>query len=492
MSERKYKVTDDAAPWYHIDTSMISSKMSYFFQNAKDSCYLPYMILFLTSIGLTPTQAGMVNGLRFLGFIVGAPLWGILADYKRVHRLIIFILCFASFLLISSQPFLSIPMTATENQVCNAKVNGTQASMNLTLDVHQTDTSDGGNSKLFATLMVINIIASCFDGSTQGFVDSGVIQKTIIRKTDFGRQRLFGAVGFGFGAFASSLADQYFPKSYFPCYSSVFIIYGISMLCLAIFTNILFKSLTFLADKRKRQNSTVSITSNFYGSNTDLRVGQLLRKTVCELNTLFFLATVLIIGTIHAIYLGFLFILLKEIECPKIVMGLSLVVGSVASATCIGLCENFIKWFGGTIRVLAFGCFTWALRFILFFYMQNPWLVLPIQILQGVGYGLFIASSVVHIKSISKPNIYTSMYGIFNGLFFGLGAVLGNVIGGSLLMKFGIRSLFLGTSLVGFVWTFIMLVYLVYKSHMRKYETGDASEEEQIELSKPTRFNKEL
>lgn len=104
-SEGKEKVP----AWYHIDVTMITSKLSYFFQNAKDACYLPYMILFLTGIGLTPQQAGTINGVRFVAYIIGAPAWGILADHKRKHLLVVLLLCAMSFVLMLTQPFIALP-----------------------------------------------------------------------------------------------------------------------------------------------------------------------------------------------------------------------------------------------------------------------------------------------------------------------------------------------------------------------------------------------
>ena len=61
-------VTDDKdkSKWYHINSNMLSSKLSYLFQNAKDACYLPYMILFLSNIGLTAAQAGVIFQTCFL------------------------------------------------------------------------------------------------------------------------------------------------------------------------------------------------------------------------------------------------------------------------------------------------------------------------------------------------------------------------------------------------------------------------------------------
>ena len=133
----------------------------------------------------------------------------------------------------------------------------------------------------------------------------------------------------------------------------------------------------------------MSVTSDVYRE--QVSVGKALRRTLCKFRMLFFLATLLVVGTVHAIYIGFLFVLLRDIHCPNVVMGLSIVVGALASAVGIVLSEGFIHAFGGTLRVLCIGCASWALRFLLFAYLYDPWLVLPIQLLQGFGYGLFIA-----------------------------------------------------------------------------------------------------
>ena len=460
----------DSDSWYQVDVGMISSKLSYFFQNGKDSCYLPYMMLFLTNIGLTHEQAGRVNGFRFIGFIFGAPLWGILADYKKIHRIIIFILCISAFVLMSSQPFISIPMS--QNKVCENEIphnkTGNHSTSRNTTHGSVNENNNDGNTKLFAVMMTINLIASCFDGSTQGFVDSGVMQKVNTRrvKTDFGKQRLFGAIGYGVGAFASSVAVEYFPKTYLPCYSSVFIIYGCFLLSLTLCTYLLYKDLSFDLPTTTSTRAR-SVTSDIFRGNN---VGKNLLKTLSKLKTLFFFTTVLLVGAMNTVYISFLFVLLKELNCQNIVMGLSIVVGAIASATFIKLSEKFIQMCGGPIRVLACGTLSWALRFLLFYYMKNPWVVLPIQLLQGFGYGMFITTSLVHIRAICTPDIYTSMYGIFNGLFFGAGAILGNVVGGKLLMTYTVRELFLGTSILGFIWTFIMIIYMTITCRRKREE----------------------
>jgi len=488
--EPKVDAKSDQSKWYHVDPSMMASKSSYFFQNAKDACYLPYMILFLSNIGLTAAQAGTINGLRFLGFLIGAPLWGILADLRKKHSIIIFILCVTAMTLMTSQPFFSMSMGG--KSYCEVEVDATTSIGNTSIHHHHTMKGKGGggsanstsmdnsnntpsdsSSKLFTSMFAINILISCFDGSTQGFVDAGVMQKISesSKNIQFSHQRMFGAVGFGIGAFASSMAVEYLTSSDLPCYTPVFIVYGTLLLCLTLSTCFLFKDLSF--GKEPPNNAARISTSNMpnVSSITSLlhneTVGRQLFRTVYKFSALFFLFTVFVVGTIQAVYISFLFVLLRQLHCPNIVMGLSIVVGAVASALGIRLTEMLITKLGGTLPVLLLGVLSWAVRFLLFWTLKNPWLVLPIQLLQGPGYGLFIAVSVVHIKQISSSDIYTSMYGIFNGLFFGAGAVVGNVVGGWVLMHYGIRTLCLGTSVTGFMWSAIMAVYICVQRWMR-------------------------
>lgn len=397
---REEETEEEGGEWYDINTQMLSSKFAYFFQNAKDSCYLPYMILFLSSTGLTPQQAGTVNGVRFIGFIVGAPVWAVLADYTRRHTFVVLLLCLSSLLLMTALPFLSIPLSVGVGG-CGEDYGIRNMTNNFTttaLPPGDYGTSEGvDHGTLFAVMMLVTLVTSCFDGSTQGFVDAGVIQKisTTTRKVSYGTQRLFGAIGYGVGAFASSLAMEWFKgMGGLPCYTPVFIVYGLFMFALTISTHRLFTSLTFATnnptdDIPGRTSRSMSVTSDVYRERVS--VGKALRRTLCKFRMLFFLSTLLVVGTVHAIYIGFLFVLLRDINCPNIVMGLSIVVGALASAVGIILSEGFIHAFGGTLRVLCIGCASWALRFLLFAYLYDPWLVLPIQLLQGFGYGLFIA-----------------------------------------------------------------------------------------------------
>ena len=186
----------------------------------------------------------------------------------------------------------------------------------------------------------------------------------------------------------------------------------------------------------------------------------LLRKTLSKRSVLFFFATILFVGTVHAVYLSFLFVLLKEIKCPNFVMGLCMAVAAFSSMFGIKSSGTMIHLLGGTFPVLCLGTFTWCVRFLAYYFMIEPYIVLPVHLLHFFCFGMFVATSAIHIRKTCAPDIYSSMFGIFNGLFFGAGFVLGNVIGGNMVMEFGVRMLFLVFSVASALWTAIMLLYI--------------------------------
>merc|ERR1712168_835954 len=126
------------------------------------------------------------------------------------------------------------------------------------------------------------------------------------------------------------MAVEYLSYAGLPCYTPVFVVYGTLLLCLTITTCCLFRGLSFASGKRSKEGRSVTAMTNVSSVTSLLRnesVGKLLLQTVCKFSALFFLGTVFVVGTIQSVYISFLFVLLKELDCPNIVTGLSIVVG---------------------------------------------------------------------------------------------------------------------------------------------------------------------
>lgn len=68
--------------------SLVWPKVFYFCFYAAKATLVPYLVLYFESLGLSGRQIGFLAGITPLVSLVGAPLWGALADISRRHKVI--------------------------------------------------------------------------------------------------------------------------------------------------------------------------------------------------------------------------------------------------------------------------------------------------------------------------------------------------------------------------------------------------------------------
>ena len=433
--------------WYLIDDSMIVAKLAFVCSSATFSSFEPYLLLILISVGLDPFDAGLVGGLRFIGGVIGANIWGLIADYKKCHRLIVFIICSGALLSMGAQPFVILWLGTSSGNVCRKGDNNNQSTGNYTIEKARNNENVNEKHLLYAALLV-NTIVKFFDCAYKGFLDSGVIERCRInpRNPNFGFQRMFGAVGSAIGVSVANVFVDYFPESSVSCYTGVFIAYTIFTLALLFLTQLLFAGLTFTVDENNEVHQ--------------VKVRKLLLKTL-DAHAFFFLVTVLMMGTQQSFYVNFTFLLLREMNAPSIIYGLNMAVAALASASFFFAGRYIIDKLGGTWPAMIASVFAYFIRFIAIASVENPWLVPLIQTLQSFCYGLFLTAAVLHIKNIARPEIRTTMYAIMNSFHFGVGIIIANTLGGKLYKKYGGKNLFIIASMAALMWTMFATIYVL-------------------------------
>ena len=442
--------------WYSIDRSMIIPKVAYACTTATISCFEPYLLLILISVGLNPTDAGLVGGLRFIGGFIGGNVWGLIADYKKCHRLIIFIVCVGAFLSMGAQPFLIMWLGISSGNKC-LKANGNVSTGNSTLE--QESINENINEKnLFYSMLIVNTMVKFFDSAYRGFLDSGVIERCRInpRKPNFGFQRMFGSLGFAIGILTSNIFVDNFPEAPVSCYVAVFSTNMVFTTLLFLSTQLLFRGLTFISEENTERKK--------------VNVWKMLIETL-DVHVCFLLATVLIMGIQQSFYLNFTFLRLKEMNAPSLVYGLNISAGSLTSGLFFFAGKYIINILGGTWPAMICGIFAYFFRFLAIAYTENPWLIPLIQTLQSFCFGLFLTATILHIKNITLPDIRTTLYSIMNSLHFSVGVIIANVLGGKLYEKYGGKKLFLLASIAALIWaiaaTFYFLIFVKFKMFHR-------------------------
>ncbi len=286
---------------------------------------------------------------------------------------------------------------------------------------------------LFISLILSSKVFLC---NVFPLLDSSLMLTLGDRSQDYGKQRLWGAIGWGSFALISGFAiDAISASSTRTNYNPAFY---------------LFIGLT-----------TVSVISAAFMPNPPHRVNKKMLKNFCGLlvqsNIITFIFVVFVTGMSFGINGTYLFLFLEELKSPHVLMGMTLTINSVS--------EVFFLFFAGPIikKLTCIGVayltlLCYAVRFLGYSVISNPWLVLPFELLHGFTYGVFWAACTTFASANAPSGMTTTLQAVISAFHVGIGKGVGTVLGGIVYQEWGSRTLFraflflcLGTMVVYFL-----------------------------------------
>ncbi|XP_066913637.1 major facilitator superfamily domain-containing protein 6-like [Clytia hemisphaerica] len=499
--------------WYHINMVFLSAKFCYFFDEAKKLTYLPSLILFLTSLGLSKSEAGIILGFSTLGTILGGPFWGMLADKWKCHRLVIIIIAITSILSMCSQPLISLHVATAENaNQCNVKSsNGNKetrsqyiqnSSSNITRSKHignfsmpsyitlnETSTLESIRKpeqygRLFFVFLTLSFVASFSDKSTITFIETGTVRKiqlTNSANSVYGRQRALTPVGGTFGNIVGNLLIQNFPPtSHFSCFTGMFLTYFVFSVGTLVSLLILYRGLNFtqtnegkdeeklVVKEAKQSNEELITTKGLDEPNEKVSevkepgsFTQVLYQSITKPETVLIYLSVLFIGLATAPMMSFHFLLLKDLKSSTIFF--NVITGSGAFGATFGFyfSNKIIKRLGVWKSNML--CFT-INAVVLFLYgiLKSPLGIVLVRPFFGFSYCLFITVGVHYLKQHSPVSVITTTVSILMSLYYGVGPGIGLTIGGKIYENYGSKGLFCGMAVLVLVWNLIIVGYVIF------------------------------
>ncbi|XP_057290349.1 major facilitator superfamily domain-containing protein 6-like [Hydractinia symbiolongicarpus] len=422
-----------------IDQRMIPSKLVYLLVFAYFGSYMPYINTFLISVGLTTSQAGLIYGTRLLITMCVGPIWGLLADYTGYRRVIFVVLCLGTALFIFPSPWIA------KYFACNGKE----------VQPNAIDDTNTSSTHVFYAMLVIGSISAPFDDPLIGYVDSAVVNVVKSSQNDatYGRQRMMGSIGFGLAnLLAGYAADNYTPE-HMSKYTAIFFVFLPSILLLIPVGLILFNQGDWQTNPNKSNNQVFS---------------QVLVVLKNKENWMFFL-TVVVNSIATGINFGFVYLLMEEyMNSTKLIMGVSMTVACATELVFLAFSSSIIKFLGGTMPATIIASLSHAIRYILISYVENPWLVLPLQGMKCLGVALFWTSAIEKVTTITEREVRSTMIGLLNSIHYALGPAIAIFVGGYLYEIYGGRYFFRIVGMVFSVWTIVVLIYHLISVRQRK------------------------
>ncbi|GMF09822.1 unnamed protein product [Phytophthora lilii] len=242
---------------------------------------------------------------------------------------------------------------------------------------------------------------------------------------DFGKQRLYGAAGYGAGGYFASVVASSLGIVW--CFNMVLILSSVS----------LFLLLTYVP--------------NFQHEAEHHQKGELLKSLKAILHqhdVLVLFAIVILAGIMGGLVDNFLFLYLFNLSGnnPHIV-GVVIAVETGSELPFFFHANKIFERYG-TAKCIFVSLIAYGIRMITYAFVQHPWLVLPIETLHGLTYGLLLAAFTNYIYEAAPKGTEGTMIGVLCAVQRGVGGGLGTLGGGWVYGALGGRTMW---GIAGFV-----------------------------------------
>ncbi len=368
--------------------STTPSKAVYALYYGALACLVPYMTLYYQQKGLNSVQIGVLASIIPLITLASSPFWSAVGDATRRHRTVLLL-----------------------------TIAGLWAAVLLLYLVSG-----------FPAMLAAVVLYAVFVGPIAPLVDNAVMALLGERRAQYGRVRVWGAVGWGG---ASLLLGPLLQRA------------GLGW---AFYGFLFFMALCFVAASRLPMAVPAARAAYRAGLGRLLGNGRFL--------LLLFVA--LIYGVCLGAVLSYQFLFLAELGASRTLMSLTMVAATLSEMPFWFLSGPLIARFGPN-KLIAFGLLMGVVRLFALAVMGAPWLALPISLLHGPSFAVLWAAGVADADTAAPAGLGATAQGLFSGALNGLGSAVGGFFGGLAWGAIGFASLFLilGWLMVGALLVFV-------------------------------------
>jgi PPP family 3-phenylpropionic acid transporter len=331
------------------------------------------LVLYYRESGLSAAQIGLLAGISPVVTWLAAPFWGALADSTRQYRLI-------------------LTTTIVGSMVMVALLSQTRELL---------------------WLLPVVVGYAFFAAPIMPLVDNSVMSMLGARRELYGRQRVWGAIGWGIaGAAAGALVDRFGLGYSF--YAFIFL-FAVLLLILTRLTI-----------------SAGSIGQPFWQGIAALANNRSLMT---------FLLTVLFASLGSGIVHNYVFLYLSDLGAPTTLMGISQTVATLSEMPVFFFSALLLRKFGAR-GLLLLSLSAYVVRLFAYTLLPPVWLVLPINLLHGLTFSALWVAGVSYANEVAPEGMGATAQGLFTGVTMGLGAAVGALLGGTLYDTLGPMFMF--------------------------------------------------
>ena len=238
------------------------------------------------------------------------------------------------------------------------------------------------NTWVFRTLILIVILTEIITTPTPMLADNAIVRSLVETDSEYGKQRLFGSLGLSLAAilvavWVSLMTDCVYTDTinYLPCFYIFEIAIGV----------------TVLVSLCVEFNRPLEEEPNGYEFQDAMKLFNNFKNGV-------FLVTLFAFGYFHSLQNAFLFWYLQDLGGTPVLFSIILLVYCLAEVIMYFLSGHVVEAIGQQGMIcLAFACYT--ARYLMYTYLKDPWLVIPMEMVQGITYGGVWSIAAVYVNA---------------------------------------------------------------------------------------------
>jgi MFS transporter, PPP family, 3-phenylpropionic acid transporter len=275
-------------------------------------------------------------------------------------------------------------------------------------------------------------------------VDNSVMALLGSRKDLYGKQRMWGAIGWGVSApLVGSLADRFGTGFFFLGY-------------------LIWLGLGFLVVFGLPIKPVLHRISYSQG----------IKQLIAKKEWILFLLTVFVSAANLSIITNYLFLFFNDLGANRSMMGWGLSIATISEIPVLFFADRLIKKFGAQ-GMLFLSLIASIIRSFGYAVSPTPWFALGLQMLHGLTFSGMWAAGVSYASQIAPPGLGATAQSLFFSVVFGLSGIVGGFTGGVLYEVFGGVGMFLWSG------SGVFLVTLVFLGLVNPFRAGNHFEKVQ-------------
>ena len=438
--------------------------------------------------------------------------WGVLADRSKKELLIISIEICSFTALVFAKPWVAywIGSWETEHEhrihIQNAvhKILNSNQNNSLTLDdlIGQTNNEISknfnlewfpshyrtGSMPLFVSMMGLGIATAFLGGGVQSLLDIktiNVVNTFSKNKNTYGRQRLWGSLGYAIAPFICGLILESVPVNKVSPIMPIFYIHlGVNTLAW-LSCILLFRQKVLEKESKDDQNHCKEVKED--------GIIKLLGKIFRNVHMVVFLQNVCLVGIGNGLEWCFMFIFLEEMNASKTIIGLCVTSQCFTEALVFPFASKINNWIGNNKIAVAIGVFGYMLAFAILQAVKKPIFVIALTSVLGVTFTLFYTASMDQLYKVGNAKCMTTLFALYNSVLIGIGNGFAGIIGGVIYKNYGGRTLYFISTIffaIAFAMNTIYIIYIhIARSSLKKQQNKGSMYKKFLDKSPPDSAN---